>query len=182
MNQQIEFRKLSPLETERLTLRLLKKTDVAEIFKLRSDKKVSHYTARPVQKKLSEAEEFIDFIKEGIHNNEYIYLAITTKESPKLIGTICLWNFSEDKKVAELGYELLPSFQGRGIMDEALKRLVKFGFSTLKLDKIEAFTHKENAASLKLLVNNKFVHEVGRKDKGFPNNIIYFLTDSNLSF
>ena len=176
MNQQIEFKELPPLQTERLKLRLLEKTDIEEIFRLRSDERVSHYIARPVQKKVSDAEKFIDFIKAGIDNNEYIYLAITIKESPKLIGTICFWNLSKDGKTAELGYELLPSFQGKGIMGEAIKKLIEFGFNTLGLDKVEAFTHKENAASIKLLVNNKFKHAVGRKDKDVPHNIIYSLS------
>ena len=35
-------------------------------------------------------------------------------------------------------------------MSEALKSVINFGFKELKLDSIEAFTHKENENSKKL--------------------------------
>jgi len=63
--------------------------------------------------------------------------------------TICLWNFSSKKNVAELGYELDPALQGEGIMSEALKKIIEFGFQEIELKKIEAYTHKNNDNSSK---------------------------------
>ena len=70
-----------------------------------------------------------------------------------MIGTISLWKFSEDKKTAEVGYDLNPVFHNKGIMTEALNCVLKYGFTQLQLDKIEAYTHKENQASRKLLLS-----------------------------
>ncbi len=77
---------------------------------------------------------------------------ITTKESNILIGSICLWNFSEDKKTAEVGYDLDPEFQGKGIMSEALKAVLNFGFKRRGFDTIEAHTDYRNNPSEKLWV------------------------------
>ena len=61
-----------------------------------------------------------------------------------MIGSICLWNFSEDRKVAEIGYDLDPKYQRKGIMTESINAVLNFGFRKLSLEKIEAFTQKQN--------------------------------------
>lgn len=68
-----------------------------------------------------------------------------------------MWNFSKDNKKAEVGYDLNPLFQRKGIMSEALKSILGFGFNNLNLDKIDAFTHKKNESSKKLLEKNGFI-------------------------
>ena len=95
-----------------------------------------------------------------------------------LVGTICLWNFSDDKKTAETGYELMPSYQGKGIMDEALGEMINYAFGKLKLHAIDAFTHRENKASAKLLEKQGFNLIVERKDEEVPDNIIFQLSNS----
>lgn len=167
---------LSTLKTKRLILRQLKTTDDQAIFKIRSNETVYKYIAKETQKKIEEAQAFILKTNKGIANEELLYWAITLKETQELIGVICLWNFSKDKLIAEVGYELHPDFHKKGIMNEALNRVIKFGFSVLNLKTIEAFTHKENEASKTLLIKNNFKLEAERTDKGFPNNIIYTLS------
>ena len=82
-----------------------------------------------------------------------------------MIGSICLWNFSEDQKTAEIGYDLSPDYQGKGIMHESLCRIIEFGFQNLNLEFIEAFTHYKNEPSKKLLENNGFKLVPGKKDE-----------------
>ena len=101
------------------------------------------------------------------------YWTITIKDNPKLIGSICLWNFNTEKTIAEIGYDLHPNFQGKGIMNESMNLVLDFGFKNLKLKTIEAFTHKGNKSSIRLLKRNQFIQELDRIDKGFPNNIIF---------
>ncbi|WP_435523251.1 hypothetical protein [Chryseobacterium indoltheticum] len=45
---------------------------------------------------------FILTIKQRVENKETIFWGISLKDQPELIGTICLWNFSEDRKKAEV--------------------------------------------------------------------------------
>ena len=78
-------------------------------------------------------------------------------------------------KTAEVGYDLSPNFQGEGIMHESLKSVMKFGFDKLKLETIEAFTHKLNGSSIKLLERNGFDLVEGKKDEHNTDNIIYEL-------
>jgi ribosomal-protein-alanine N-acetyltransferase len=46
-----------------------------------------------------------------------------------------------ENNTIEVGYGLNPAFQNKGIMTEALKCVIDYGFNELKLIKIEAFTH-----------------------------------------
>jgi len=108
-----------------------------------------------------------------------MYWAITLKGKTRLIGTICLWNFTEENSVAEVGYDLNPEFQKKGIMSEALKAVVSYGFQKLEFSRIEAFTQIENESSKLLLIKNKFKLHPTRIDEGFPENIIFELYHDN---
>ena len=116
--ENINLKTFPILTTERLTLRQLLDSDIMEIFLLRSDTLINKYLDRQPSKIIEDAANFIEKIK----NNSFSYWAITQKESEKLIGTICLFDFSEEFKRCEIRYELLTEYQGKGIMREASKK------------------------------------------------------------
>jgi ribosomal-protein-alanine N-acetyltransferase len=145
------------LGTNRLHLRELTFEDENGIFELRSDDSINKYINRPKAQSITEAKQFIEKIRKGIANNQSLYWVISLKEDPTLIGTICLWNFSADHCEAETGFELMTAHQGKGIMNEALKEVIRFAFEILGLDRINAYTHKENSSSIKLLEKNSFL-------------------------
>jgi ribosomal-protein-alanine N-acetyltransferase len=101
----------------------------------------------------------------GIANDKWMYWAVCFKDNPKLIGTVCLWNLNEEENKAEVGYELMPEYQRKGIAQESLYAVIGFGFNKLELGKIEAYTHKENLASIKLLENLSFVRDHNEETK-----------------
>jgi ribosomal-protein-alanine N-acetyltransferase len=110
------------LVSERLTLRKLSKRDSEEILKLRSDKEINKFLDRKPSKTVDDALNFINSINEN-EGEELFYWAITKTDEDKLIGTICLFDFLDDVKKCEIGYELLTEYQGQGIMIEAARRL-----------------------------------------------------------
>jgi len=169
------------LTTDRLILRKATKADGNEILFLRSDQSVNKYINRPPTKNLKEAEDFMEKIENGIQKGQNINWNITLKNDPKMIGTICLWNFSEDQKIGEVGYDLHPQFHGKGIMSEALKCVVNFGFQKLNLEKIEAYTHRENESSKRLLENNNFTLVSEKNDNNNEFNIVFEILSSNSS-
>ena len=144
------------LKTERLILRQLRSSDDEEIFALRSNDTVNKYLDRKPAKSIDDAKNFINTINENIRRNDSIYWAITLNDTDKIIGTICLFNFSDDHSKAEIGYELLPHFQGKGFMQEASSKVIRFGFQHVGLQTIEAYTHSENHSSTRLLEKLNF--------------------------
>lgn len=167
------------LETHRLLLRGLEETDWEMIRYLRSDKEVNKFVKRQPAETKEKALAFIAKTTTGISSGLLYQWCITIKNSPVMIGNICLWNLSEDRKTAEMGYDLSPAYQGRGIMDEAVKAVLHFGFNQLELELVEAFTSKQNESSKKLLLRNQFVWNASRKDPENDDNIIYVLHKSN---
>jgi ribosomal-protein-alanine N-acetyltransferase len=161
------------IQTERLLLRRLKQSDWKMISHLRSDKDVNQFVKRPSADSQEKALKFISKINSGIDNQNLYFWTITEKNQKGMIGSICLWNFSKDKKVAEVGYDLSRKFQGKGIMTESLKRIITFGFDRLKLETIEAFTHRLNVSSKKLLETNGFKIVLEKRDEHNPDNIVY---------
>lgn len=153
----LNFAPFPVLKTPRLILRQLEITDENEIFFLRSDEEVNRYVDRPKATSLEEARTFINRICKNIENNESIFWVITIDKI--FAGTICLWNINVSEEKAETGYELLPRFQGKGIMQEALAAVLKYGFEEMGLNCIQAYLHKENERSLKLLEKYSFIRD-----------------------
>jgi ribosomal-protein-alanine N-acetyltransferase len=163
------------LTTDRLILRQLILEDDNEIFLLRSDSEVNKYLDRPIAKTIDEARQFISKINNSIGKNELIFWAVCFKENPKLIATICLWNISEDTTTAEIGFELLPDYQGKGTMQEVLPIVIKYGFETMKLNSIEGEVDPNNSKSIKLMERNGFIF-----DKRLKNTEIYSVQNPNI--
>lgn len=175
MLKELNFSSFPALTTPRLTLRQLQESDAKALSSLRSNESVNEYVARAKQTSLMEAHAFIHTINQGIKEKKSLYWAICLKEHPGLMGTICLWNFSADNTIAEVGYELDPTYQGKGFMNEALNAVIDYSFHTLRLKTLEAFTHKNNRRSTQLLLKNNFTLTPDRKDEEDENNRVFIL-------
>jgi [ribosomal protein S5]-alanine N-acetyltransferase len=147
------------LTTKRLVLRKLTPDDATELLKLRSDDEVNKYLDRPKTTTINEAIEFINKIDAAVATGASFYWAISLHDDPKLIGTICYWNWDENSSQAEVGYELSPVYQGKGLMQDALAAIIEFGFATLKLKTIVAVPISANDKSIRLLEKNKFTRD-----------------------
>ncbi|MGE5630079.1 MAG: GNAT family N-acetyltransferase [Caulobacteraceae bacterium] len=153
------------LTTERLVLRQITIEDLDEFYILKSDERLlKGYDAKP--KTCEKARQKLIRDNEGIARNEWIIWGITLKNENKLIGSICFWNISEEQPKAEIGYELMVEWQGKGIMQEAVQAVIEYGFMFMKLKFIEAVPNPNNASSVKLLERNSFI----RGDKFFETD------------
>jgi ribosomal-protein-alanine N-acetyltransferase len=133
---------LSPfpvLTTERLVLRMLDMADRDALFALRSDERVNKYLGRKSPANPEEVDGFINKIAAIIQKHEGVYWAINLKDTSTLIGTICYWNMEPKKDQAEIGFELVPDYQGQGLMQEALTAAINYGFGEIGLKKRQEF-------------------------------------------
>ena len=165
------------LTTERLTLRQLVIADEQEIFNLRSDGEINKYLDRQISNTIDDARNFINQVNENVNKNDSLYWAITLSDRNILAGTICLFGFSDENNKCEIGYELLTNFQGQGIMKEAAEKVIDYAFNTIKVQKIEAFLHRDNQSSIKLLEKLSFRNS-NEPDKTNPELICFYLTNS----
>jgi [ribosomal protein S5]-alanine N-acetyltransferase len=152
------------LTTERLLLKCIELSDAPAIKKLRSNKSVNQFLDRPKSTTIEGAQRFIKNILFGIENQHSFYWVIVLKETNTLIGTICYWNLVREANQAELGFELLPKFQGKGIMREALAKVLEYGWNELQFETINAFTKFDNQKSISLLEKFDFQHITNVKE------------------
>lgn len=164
----LHFHPFPELETDRLLLRKMMSGDAAQIFFLRSDETVMQFIDKERMVTIKEAEDFIKRINDDIDANAAIQWAIALKENPgKLIGTICLWHIRKEHYRAEIGYALHPHFWRKGIMKEAILKVIDHGFSTMQLHSIDANINPNNTASAAILESTGFVREAYFKEDFF---------------
>ena len=154
------------LLTKRLILRNWKETDAKDLYFLASNVKISKFCG--FKRHSSEKESL--FVIKNILNKAYNF-AVLKREDETLIGCVSFKDFSESflaksADEAEVGYWIGEKFWMRGYAFEALKKLIEFGFSKLKLKKIWASVSEENFKSFNLLKKLGFCY--------FSSKDIYF--------
>lgn len=164
---QFNFTPFPVLDTERLLLRRITDEDVNEVFELRSNPETMKYIPRPLVKNSEDALEHIAMIEDKIITNMGINWGITLKDNSKLLGIIGYYRLQPENYRAEIGYILLPEFHGKGIIPEAVNRLITYGFEDLNLHSIEAIIDPENYASEKVLQKCGFIKEAHLKESDF---------------
>jgi [ribosomal protein S5]-alanine N-acetyltransferase len=164
------------LTTERLILRCLEPNDAPALRTLRSNKSVNQFLDRPKSTTLRAAQRFIQNILFVISSQQSFYWVITLKETNKVIGTIGYWNLDPDENQAEIGYELHPKFQGKGIMQEAVLKILAYGWNEMQLKTITAFTRFDNLKSISLLEKFNFQHITNAEESQYKYYALKKLT------
>jgi len=154
--------------TDKLKLKLVELSDAEKIHRLRTNAEVSKYITRDLNKSVADIEAFI-----VERSKKDLFFSINTLEKNELVGTIAIWKIDYEKKYAEVGYELFPEFQNKGIMTNAINGILDYAFNKLNFEIIEAFTDKRNQNSRKLLKKVGFYLLENKIDDNKLNNVIY---------
>lgn len=165
---EFNFHPFPEIHTDRLLLRKFTPDDQENVFEIRSNPEVMRYIPRPIAVTIDDAIDHIEKILTMIDNNEGINWGIIEKSSRKLIGSIGIFNVKKENHRAEVGYVMNPRWHNKGLMNEALKAVLEFGFEHMKLHSIEAIIDPGNTASAKLLEKNQF-----RKEAYFKENCFF---------
>ena len=176
---QQNFTPFPALKTNRLLLRRITMNDAPAIFFLRSDETVLKYIGKEPAASVKEAEEFIQRINKAVDADESIMWGISWQDNPtEVIGTICYWRLQPENYRAEIGYALHPAHWRKGIMKEAICKVLEYGFNSMNLHSVEARTSVDNFASGAILTATGFIKEAHLKEEfffrgGFSDTIIY---------
>jgi ribosomal-protein-alanine N-acetyltransferase len=175
MNPMLElsFTPFPVLKTPRLLLRQVVPGDAARLLELRSSETVMRYIEKERMKSEEEALGLIQKITDDLHAGNGINWAITLLPEDTLIGTGAFWRIEKENYRAEIGYLLHPGFYRRGIMNEAIAEMIRFGFEEMKLHSIEANVNPENQGSVRLLERHGFVREGLLRDTVFFRGKFY---------
>lgn len=145
------------LETENLLLRRITTGDADALFEIFSDDEVTRHYDLYSYGSLDEVYQLVEFFDECFEMERGIRWGIAQKTNNRLIGT-CGYVWLRQFR-GEIGYELNRSYWRQGIMREALPAILHFGYTRLRLNRIEALVMTENKASAGLLDALDFCEE-----------------------
>ncbi|HEV7217114.1 MAG TPA: GNAT family protein [Chloroflexota bacterium] len=145
------FRDLPTLQTPRLLLRTIRLSDSADIFAYASDPAVARYTTWPPHPTVAATEAFVRELLQRYADGLVSPWGIVHRASGKMIGTCGFAYVMAWHGRGEIAYALSRSHWGQGLMPEAVRAVLAFGFETLRLNRIEARCEVENAASERVM-------------------------------
>lgn len=151
---------LPTLETRRLILREIVSDDADAIFALRSDYEVTRHNIGAPYTEIAQARALVEGIAEDVGAGVPRWgIALRTGDNT-LIGMVGFNTWERQDRRSSVGFDLAREHWGGGIMSEALRRVIGYGFAEMELNKVEADTSEHNAASMALL------RKIGFREEG----------------
>ncbi len=154
------------LLTPRFTLSSFQETDWSFFRTLRQNSDVMRYMANIA----SEADTRRIFEQRLKEKNAFVIRA-HGDETP--LGDIGLRVSQAHPGEADIGYSILPAFQGRGIASEALRALCEYAFYQTPVEALNAWVLAENTGSVRVLEKARF-RRVESMEKAFLLNDEYY--------
>ena len=140
---------LPVLTTDRLILRAVTMGDAQAIFQYSSNDNVSRYVLWETHQTLEDTQAFIEMALESYDMQEFYHWGM--EYNGQLIGTIDYVGINEFSGMGEIGYVLSEDYWNKGLVTEAAKRIIDFGFDELGLVRIQARCIAENTASSRVM-------------------------------
>lgn len=162
MDAAFDYEQFPTIETDRLRLREITLADDDAIFAIRGDYEVTRYNIGAPYTDLERARQLIRDMTHQYAEKQDLRWGITLKPDEPVIGMIGFnyWNRTDHR--GSVGFDLARAYWRRGIMREALNVVLRFGFESMALNRIEADASVENEASINLLLSLGF-HQEGRQ-------------------
>ncbi len=149
------------LETERLYLRPIELSDADSIFAYASNEEVALNTSWYAHDSMEATHNFIEnYVFESYANEIPEPWGITLKENPEmLIGTVGLTWDSKSKRCMRFHYGLSDTFWGQGIIPEAGRAILDYGFKICNAKRIRAYCTNRNPSAARCLEKVGFLVE-----------------------
>ena len=147
----------TPIETDRLRLRLYVAADFDELYAMHTDPDVMRFVGGPLPWSREKAMEHQRQIVAEQNSREYGPLAVVKKATGQFIGWIELLPQGEADDI-QLGIRLARHAWGKGYATEGCKALLEAGVQQLGLRRVIATVHPENAAMIRVLAKLGFTY------------------------
>ena len=140
------------LETNRLILRKFDVKDYEKIFNnYCNDGRVAQYVTWNPHINSSETKELVSMWVSRYDDLEFYYWQVALKENNEPIGSLAVVGIERDLKEVELGYSLAYNYWNKGIMTEAVSKVIEFLFEEVQVNKVVARHDSRNIGSGKVM-------------------------------
>lgn len=172
------IRQMPQLETERIILRKLVRSDAEDMYEYCSDEDTPKFLTWEPHESLKYTRDYLKFVIKKYKTGEFLDWGIVLKSNGKLIGTCGFTSIDLDHSKGEIGYVINGAYRNNGYATEAVERVLKYAFEELELNRMEARVIEGNDASIALLEKCDMTREGLFRDemylKGEFKNIIHY--------
>lgn len=157
-------------ETERLLLRRIDPEVHDHVFKEYADDALMQFFGFTTSAELEkERNRFLWGTR--MFNKTFLYFQLIDKATKRVIGNCGFHTVYTDHARGEIFYLLFDDvFKQKGIVSEAMKYVLSYGFSEMKLNRVEAYIGAENIASLAVAAKFNFQKEGVLRGHYYTNN------------
>jgi aminoglycoside 6'-N-acetyltransferase len=137
------------LRTPRLVVRRFSLDDLDAFHAYRDDPDVARWQSWETPYPKAQAESLVEQFATGpvFEPGEWTQLAVQRIDTPGLIGDLGV-RLEVSEPTAELGFTIARHHWGNGFGREALRAIAAFLLDDIELERVVAFTHHENIASI----------------------------------
>ncbi len=154
--------------------------DLGEMHAIRTSEAVRKILWDDVVIKRKTAEEPINARIETFASHGFGLWTIIYKRDDKMIG-FCGFRFLEGTTGIELLYGILPDYWNRGLITEAVKEVLRFGFEVKNFGRVTAITNAPNTASISVMEKAGMKFE--KKDSFHEqDSVFYSITNESKIF
>lgn len=164
--------------TERLVLRKFRLADAENMFKnYASDERVTQFMPWKPYQSVKEVEAFVNDVIKDYTRQDFYHWAIEIHH--EMIGSISTVSIDDRHCNCEVGYCIGYNYWGKGIMSEALSKVLAFLFDEVGVHRITAKHDVENPASGKVMKKCNMTYEGRlrehylRHDGTFSDALVY---------
>jgi ribosomal-protein-alanine N-acetyltransferase len=160
------------LETSRLHLTEVTASDSHAVFELFADENVVRFYAVACLVELAQAEQLIQLWRTRFESGLGIRWGVRLRESHELIGTCGFNTWSSQMRAGTIGFDLKPTYWGRGMVSEALRAALSAAFGAQlpcgELNRVQADVVAGNVRSENVL------RALGFQDEGLRRECAYW--------
>ncbi len=166
----------SKIETARLVLRPFLPSDLEAAHTWFGDPVVMQFTVTGPDKSIEDTRRRLAFFDDHQRAHGFSKWIILEADSGVAIGDSGLLVLEEYGWI-DLGFRLAQQHWGKGLATEAASAWVRVAFEELHIERLGAFAHPKNAASIRVL--EKLGFHVKRRDTVMGMDSIVFSLDAN---
>ncbi len=140
------------IETERLTLRSWKDSDLDPFARLNADPQAMEFMLKPLSREESDA--WVERMKAHFAGRGFSHYAAELKQDGSFIGAIGLSVPAYETPFSpcvEIGWRILPAYWNKGLATEGAREVLRHAFEALRLPEIVAFTVLANHPSRRVM-------------------------------
>lgn len=143
---------ITTLQTARLLLRPWRPEDLDPVFAINGDAGSMRHFASTMTR--AESDAWAERMQTHMEAHGWGFWVVEERGGAPFVGVVGLMTIpwqSRFTPAVEIGWRIAPAFRRRGMAAEAARAALDFGFGTLGLAEVVAFTVAGNAASWRLM-------------------------------